>query len=88
MCAAQVFLGSIAPEAVRVELYAEPLEPGGTPAVFALARGQAIEEAEGGWLYRGSAPDGRAADHYTLRIVPYHTEALVPLENDCILWQR
>jgi starch phosphorylase len=88
VCAAQVFLGSVAPEAVRVELYAESREPGGAPEVFALERGQAIADAEGGWLYRGSAPDGRAAEHYTLRVVPHHPEALVPLENDCILWQR
>ena len=88
VCAAQVFLGTILPEAVRVELFADATEPGASPVVVDLVRGQAIPDAEGGWLYRGIAPDGRAAEHYTLRVVPHHADALVPLENDCILWQR
>ncbi len=88
--AAQVYLGEVDPEAVRVELFADPAEPGGPPAVVPLTRGQAIGdgENEGGWLYRASVPADRPVQDYTLRVVPYHPEALVPLENDRILWQR
>ena len=88
VCAAQVFLGTIPPDAVRVQLFADGTEPGGSPVVVELARGQAIPDADGGWLYRGTAPDGRAPERYTLRVVPYHPDALVPLEADQILWQR
>jgi starch phosphorylase len=86
--AAQVYLGDIDPDAVRVELFAEPAEPGGPATRIELKRGQAIPDSAGGWLYRGTAPDGRAADHYTLRVLPRHPDAMIPLEADQILWQK
>jgi len=33
-------------------------------------------------------PTSRPATDYTVRVVPYHPDAIVPLEAAQILWQR
>jgi len=81
----QVYLGELTPDAVAVELYAEPRsdqEPGSHP----LRRDHALSGAAGGYLYVGEVPGERAAAEYTPRIVPTHPEALVPAEARLIRW--
>ena len=84
---AQVYLGEIDPDAVRVELYAEPT--GEERAVWPLERGEPLAGAIGSFVYRAAGiPATRPRDAFTLRIVPHHAEAAVPLECAEILWQR
>ncbi len=72
---------------VRVELYAEALP--GTDAVCApLARGAALPGVANGFLYHGTVPASRPAEHYTARAVPWHPDALVPAECALVAWQR
>lgn len=82
-----VYLSEVDPAWVRVELYADPWE---TQAAVCepLARGEPLPGAVNGYLYQGSVPATRPADHFTPRIIPAHPAAQVPLEDSHILWQR
>jgi starch phosphorylase len=44
--------------------------------------------AENAILYIASVPSSRPASDYTVRIVPAHSAANVPLEAAQILWQH
>jgi starch phosphorylase len=82
----QLSLGGLDPEAVRVELYADPTD-GGEPARYVLARDRTLA-APDAYEYRGRVPASRPASDYTPRLVPHHPAALVPLEAPQILWPR
>jgi starch phosphorylase len=81
----QVYLGEIPPDAVAVELYAEP-RPGSQGERHPLRRDRPLSGAAGGYLYTGETPAGRAPADYTPRVVPTHAEAAVPLEARFIAW--
>ena len=69
---------------MRVELYAD-----GQPAECrALQRAHALVGATHGYAYRLELPAERPAGDYTLRVVPAHPDAKVPLESAHILWER
>jgi glycogen phosphorylase len=83
---APVYLGELGPARVRVELYADPWE--GQEAVREpMVRGEPLPGAVHGYLYCGSVPATRPAEHFTVRIVPMHPAARVPLEANHIRWQ-
>jgi len=82
-----LYLGRLSPGAVRVELFANPID-GGEPERHTMARGETIDEAGKGLAYTVSVPASRQAGDYTPRLVPDHPDALVPLEASEILWQR
>ncbi|HEB67171.1 MAG TPA: alpha-glucan family phosphorylase [Gammaproteobacteria bacterium] len=85
---AQVYLDDLDPDAVRVELYAEPL-PGHTdPERHPLTRREQLAGAVNGWRYDATIPAQRPVGDYTVRIIPWHPEAIVPLECTPILWQH
>jgi starch phosphorylase len=81
----QVYLGELAPESVRVELYAEP-RPGAPAERVPLRSDHALSGSAGGFLYVGTVPNGRPAGDYTPRVVPAHAEAMVPAETRFISW--
>jgi starch phosphorylase len=81
----QVYLGELSPDAVAVELYAEPRGPADSGR-HALRRDHALSGAAGGFLFVGEVPGDRAAADYTPRVVPSHPEALVPAEARLIRW--
>jgi starch phosphorylase len=85
--AAELQLGALDPDAVRVELYADPPD-GSEPFRQAMARERELAGPGSGWLYVGQAPASRPASDYTPRLVPHHPLAQVPLEAPWILWQR
>jgi starch phosphorylase len=82
-----VHLGSIVPGDVLVELYADPR---GSEPLFrsAMTVDDGRASSPGVYRYRGVAPDGRPVDDYTPRVVPYFSDALVPLELPLIAWQK
>ncbi len=82
--AVQVYLDELDPDAVRVELYAD----GEPPVVRVLARGEALAGAANAYVFTGTAPADREAADYTPRLVPYHPEAVLPLEAPAVLWAR
>lgn len=84
---AHVSLGPLPPEAVRVELYAEP-EASGDPLRVAMRRGDMLPGTSGVHRYFAATSTERPVGDFTLRVMPHHPEAQVPLEAPEILWQR
>jgi starch phosphorylase len=82
-----VYVGELDPDAVRVELYADPVN-GGAPLRQVMTRGAPIAGATNGYTFRACVPASRPATAYTPRLIPHHPEAAVPLEAAQILWQR
>jgi starch phosphorylase len=83
----QVFLASIDPDAVKVELYADALKDG-DPIALAMNRDGSRVEATGAFTYSATVPTGRPVADYTPRLIPRHAGALVPLEASFILWHE
>jgi len=82
----QVYLGSLDPNSVRVELYADGVN-GGEPERHEMKRGQPLDEANA-YIFSVQVPATRPAANYTARLIPQHAGAAVPLEVDHILWQQ
>ncbi len=81
---AQVYLNSLDPEAVRVELYAN----GETPERVKMKRVRQLVGAINGYAYRAEVPATRPASDYTARLIPRRDGVAVPLEMARVLWQR
>ena len=84
---AEVYLGLLDPDFVRVELYADDREELG-PSCEVMRRGPRLTESTSGFLYTAEVLGTRPVTDYTPRIVPYHHAANVPLEAGHIHWQR
>jgi starch phosphorylase len=82
-----VFLGDVQPGSIRVELFAEAID-GISAEIVALHREQHIPGSAHGYVYAGDIAGPRAAEDYTLRIVPHHEAARIPAELPLIAWQR
>ncbi len=85
--AAEVYLNGLDAEAVRVEVFADALD-GGDPPRYAMVRGKALGDANGGFEYTANVPASRPTLDYTVRVVAHHPDAQTPLEAGYILWQR
>ncbi len=85
---AAVYLGELDPDAVRIEVYADPADDDAPPTRVALQRDGPLAGAVHGYHYNGRLPAGRPREDYTLRAVPDHPEAQVPLEAPFVLWQH
>ena len=83
----QVFLDDIDPDAVRVELYAEPQKDGDSIAL-AMNRGERLAGPTSVFTYTASVPTSRPIADYTPRLVPQNNAASVPLEAPFILWHE
>ncbi len=83
----QVYFGELDPAFVRVEIYADPL---GDADVLCqeMTRGGRLPGTVNGYTFRALVMSPRPSDHFSLRVVPAHPEAVVPLENQLILWQH
>jgi starch phosphorylase len=84
---AYVAPGSLAPDHLRVELYADPAQGKLACSVVMNPSGPSPDTA-GSFTYSAQVSATRPASDYTARIVPHHLNALVPLEESQIVWQR
>jgi starch phosphorylase len=82
----QVFLDDLPPDDVGVQLYADGDTPSAPPERHPLQRGPALSGAVNGFRYQARIPTSRPASDYTVRAIPFHPLAEVPLEEDCIHW--
>ncbi|HUK41679.1 MAG TPA: alpha-glucan family phosphorylase, partial [Candidatus Acidoferrales bacterium] len=82
----QVYLNDLDPEAIQLELFADPLN-GGEVIHQKMERGEQLVAARG-FSYSARVPASRPATDYTPRVLPFHPAAQVPLEEPRILWQR
>jgi starch phosphorylase len=85
--AVEVCRGALDPQAIQVQLYAEPRDHEGGICI-AMSRDESVSGATGMDVYRASVPAERAISDYTPRIVPADPEIAAPLESARILWQR
>ena len=81
---AQVYLNGLAPEAVRVELFAS----GAPPVRQEMRPLQQLVGTGTAWSYGAQVSAARPAKDYTARIVPSQEGVAVPLEVSYILWQH
>jgi starch phosphorylase len=84
---ANVDLGRLDPEAVRVELYADARNEA-PPERHVMTRRGTVNGSRSRYEYEVSVTAVRPVTDYTPRLVPYHPAAAVPLEAHGILWQR
>jgi len=85
---AQVYSGDLEPHRVQVELYADPPNETESPTRIAMSRQEAIPGTVNGYVYKADCPLTRPAHDFTPRIVPFHPDALIPLEEPLIVWKR
>ena len=85
---AQVYLAELSPDQVRVELYAESLQPADGPTRVPMKCEGLIPGSVNGYRYSATVPDSRPAEHFTPRVTPFHADALLPLENPAIRWRH
>jgi glycogen phosphorylase len=82
-----VYLGHIERESVRVEMYADP-DGGDAPFVQEMAPVEPIPNEPNASIYRATVVTARPTGDFTVRVVPYHADARVPIECPLIAWQR
>jgi starch phosphorylase len=83
----QVCLNDLAPEAVRVELYADGVM-GSAPIRQEMKRVRQLAGASGSYVYSAAVSATRPPTDYTARVVPHRDGVAIPLEDARILWQR
>ena len=79
----EVIFGGVDPQAVQVELFAAGP---GDHARQPMARGDALPDREGGYLFTAQVTATRPASDFTPRLIPYFPGVAVPLEIPLILW--
>ncbi len=82
-----VFLGHIGSDAVRVELYADA-DDAEDPFVLPMTPAELVPDEARAAVYRATVATTRPANHFTVRVVPYHPDARIPVELPLIAWQR
>jgi starch phosphorylase len=84
---ADVVVGSLNPDQLRVELYADASQ-GKESSLEEMNASGPCTDTPGAVIYSTEVSATRPISDYTARIVPYHINALVPLEARQIVWQR
>ena len=84
---ADIAPGSLTPDRLRVELYADPAQ-GKCAFSEAMNPSGPSPDTPGAITYLAQVSATRPASDYTARIIPHHHNALVPLEAHQIIWQR
>lgn len=82
----RIYLGELNPDFISVEIFADG------DSSFEIVRQpmnrvDKLPGAYSGYVYTGSVKANRPVEHFTLRVVPFHRDASIPLEENGILWQ-
>jgi starch phosphorylase len=80
-------LGGLDPDSVQVQLYADAAGDHATEQHVATPA-RSLFDPTGTYLYEADIPAARSSSDYTARVLPHRQGVSVPLELDCILWQR
>jgi len=81
----QLHVGELDPDAVKVELYAEPSNSR-EPEIHTMEQHKVSTGDLNSYQYSAHLPAHRPASDYTPRVIPNFDGALVPLEARQILW--
>ena len=84
---AEVYVGDLDPDLIAVEIYADPGEAQ-QPVRVPMQRVTILPSAVKGFRYRARVGLARPVQDYTVRVVPHHRHASVPIELPLIRWQR
>ena len=84
---ADVACGFLTPDQLSVEIYADTTHPK-CACIEAMNASALRAEMPGAFTYTGQVSATRPASDYTVRIIPRHPNASVPLEAERIIWQR
>jgi len=79
--------GALTQDQMQIELFADSVT-GGKPALEVMTECEACTDLLGTFIYSAQVPATRPATDYTVRIIPHHPNASVPLEAGRILWQH
>jgi len=82
-----VYMGEVSPDSVRIELFADAT-PEFAPEAILLHQEHAIPGSTNGYIYAGAVTSSRPLEDFTVRVVPYHPDALLPAELPLIAWQH
>jgi starch phosphorylase len=83
----QIYLGELDPDAIEVDLYAEP-QDGLQACTHTMQRAAMLTGATHGFVYRARVDGQRPEQDYTVRVVPRHPDAILPIELPLVLWQK
>jgi starch phosphorylase len=83
----EVLPGNLNQDQLTVELYADSVQEG-EPAIEVMIAPKPSADSPGMFIYVAQVPATRPASDYTVRIIPHHPNASVPLEARQILWQH
>jgi starch phosphorylase len=83
----EVSPGALTHDQLQVELYGDSVQ-GGEPALEVMTAPEPRADSSGASIYSAQVPATRPASDYTVRVIPHHPNASVPLEAEQILWQR
>ena len=81
----RVDLGTLAPEDVQVELFADG-QKGGAPWRQPMRRVHKVAGSGNEFLYAATVAASRPATDFTPRLVPCQADASVPLEVSFVRW--
>ncbi|MDA3878444.1 MAG: hypothetical protein PF483_15350, partial [Halothiobacillus sp.] len=84
----QVFLDDLQVDDVCVQLFANPIGEDTAPERHVLDRTEPLPGAVNGFHYAGVVSTLRPAEDYTVRVLPYHPLAAIPLDEHRILWDQ
>ena len=83
----EVHLGDLSPKDIYVEIYADPAD--GSPATqVPMQRTGDIPGSANGHIYHADFATARPVEHFTPRVIPFHPDAIVPMEMGLIRWYR
>jgi starch phosphorylase len=82
----QLYLGELPPDAIQVQLYAEPAAEEGEPVRIPMERGAAIPGVFNGFVYGCKVDGRRSPGDFTPRAIPHHPKASIPIELNLISW--
>ena len=71
-----------------MQLYAETADAPSVATVVDLETCLELAGSVNGFKFSGETTRDRPLDDYSVRIVPHHPEAYIPIEQRCILWNR
>lgn len=80
-----VSLGSIKPETILVQLFADGIE-GGDPEIVEMKN--EAQQKKGDYMYHAQLMTPRPATDFTARAIPNYEGISVPLEDNMISWQH
>jgi starch phosphorylase len=83
----QVFMDKLSPDSIAVEIIADPV-PGHAMTRQGLTLRKRLPGEEPFCTFRGQVRADRPAEDFSLRIIPSHPSAIIPLESRFILWKH